>query len=237
MMPKMGGKLMGRIIEICPHVYQVGGNSLSYPEDCCVYIVNSQGKSVLIDTGAGASADLILKNIAVAGIKPESIEHIVVTHGHIDHIGGLEYMVNQMGAKVAAHRLELPAIEEGLPHLTAAEWYGVKYKGVKVDTVLEEPFQQITVGNYQLEFVHIPGHTVGSIAAYADIDGQRVLFGQDIHGPFNREWGSDISQWRVSMQRLIDLKADILCEGHFGIYSPAEAIKNYIQGYLQRIKR
>jgi len=33
---------------------------------------------------------------------------------------------------------------------------------------------------------------------------------------------------------LLDLEADILCEGHFGIYQPAGAVKKYIQGYLQR---
>ncbi|NLN88481.1 MAG: Zn-dependent hydrolase, partial [Syntrophomonadaceae bacterium] len=64
--------------------------------------------------------------------------------------------------------------------------------------------------------------------------GQRVLFGQDIHGPFNEEWGSDMQQWRKSMQTLLDLEADILCEGHFGVYQPAKAVKKYIEGYLQR---
>ncbi|MPN63429.1 hypothetical protein SDC9_211188 [bioreactor metagenome] len=36
------------------------------------------------------------------------------------------------------------------------------------------------------------------------------------------------------MQKLLDLKADILCEGHFGIYQPAAAVRKYIEGYMQR---
>jgi len=36
-----------------------------------------------------------------------------------------------------------------------------------------------------LELVHTPGHTPGSIVAYLEDDGQSVLFGQDIHGPFS----------------------------------------------------
>lgn len=226
---------MGNMIQISPHVYQAGGGRLSSAQDCCVYLVESNGQSVLIDTGAGASASLILNNISDGGVDPDSISHIVITHGHIDHIGGLEAMVKRLGAKVAAHHLELAAVEQGISKLTAAAWYGVKYHGVKVDQVLREPFEPLPVGDYQLLFVHIPGHTPGSIAVYVDIDGQRILFGQDIHGPFNREWGSDISQWRVSMQKLLELKADVLCEGHFGIYSPANNVESYINSYLQKL--
>ena len=58
----------------------------------------------------------------------------------------------------------------------------------------------------------IPRTYPGSIAVYVDIGGQRVLFGQDIHGPFMKEWGSDLAQWKQSM-KLLALNADILCEG------------------------
>jgi glyoxylase-like metal-dependent hydrolase (beta-lactamase superfamily II) len=53
---------------------------------------------------------------------------------------------------------------------------------------------------------------------------QRILFGQDVHGSFNVDFGLDIMQWRESMEKLLDLKADILCEGHFGIYSPRDRV-------------
>ena len=37
---------------------------------------------------------------------------------------------------------------------------------------------------------------------------QRILFGQDIHGSFNVDFGLDIMQWRESMDKLLDLKAE-----------------------------
>jgi glyoxylase-like metal-dependent hydrolase (beta-lactamase superfamily II) len=225
---------MSRIIEVCPRVFQVGGNGLSAPEDCCVYLVNGGSEAALIDAGAGASADKILDNITAGGIKLDSVKYIVATHGHIDHIGGLPAMKRGLKAQIAAHELELPAVKQGLPRLTAASWYGVDYKGVDVDIVLQEPLEPLQVGDISLNFIHIPGHTTGSIAVYTDIDGQRVLFGQDIHGPFNAEWGSDIAKWRLSMQKLLELQADFLCEGHFGIYTPAAKVKQYIDSYLVR---
>jgi glyoxylase-like metal-dependent hydrolase (beta-lactamase superfamily II) len=78
-------------------------------------------------------------------------------------------------------------------------------------------------------------HTPGSVAAYIDIEGKRVLFGQDIHGPYIPEWGADRDLAALSLQKLIDLKADILCEGHFGVYQPADEVRRYIEYYLDTL--
>ncbi len=224
-----------RVPAICPHVYQVGGDNLSRGEDCCVYLVESLGQGAVIDTGAGASADDILNNIEYSGFKLAEIRYIIITHGHIDHIGGLKTFKNRLQAEVIAHRLDLPAIEEARPELTAAPYYGVQYEGIKVDKVLSGD-DSLKLGDLTLNFLHTPGHTPGSMSVYLDTAGQRVLFGQDIHGPFAPEWGSDRRQWAASMHKLLELEADILCEGHFGIYSPASAVKEYIEGYLRRFR-
>lgn len=225
---------MARAKEITAGVFQVGGDGLSRGEDCCVYLVDGGTESALIDTGAGRSASMIIDNIRATGVEVSSLKYIVVTHGHIDHIGGLAFLKEKLQAQVIAHQLELPAIEEGLPHLTAASWYGVKYEKVMVDQVLQGEEEIIKVGQLELVCLHTPGHTTGGISPYVDTGGKRVLFGQDIHGPFNEKWGSDLNQWELSMQKLIELKADILCEGHFGIYSPASAVRKYIEGYLRQ---
>ncbi|MBP1761441.1 MAG: Zn-dependent hydrolase including glyoxylase [Firmicutes bacterium] len=227
---------MKKIIEVCPHVYQVGGGHLSSPDDCLVYLVEGPSCSALIDTGAGKSAARILNNINSSGIDQVNIKYIVATHGHIDHIGGLHELKQTLQAKVIAHQLELPAIEEGLPQLTAASWYGVTYHPVEVDTVLKGDTGHLDLDGLQLDWVHIPGHTKGGIAVTVIMDSQKVLFGQDIHGPFNQAWGSDLKQWRNSMHKLLKLEADILCEGHFGIYSPAPEVRRYIESYLQQYR-
>jgi hypothetical protein len=36
------------------------------------------------------------------------------------------------------------------------------------------------------------------------------------------------------MNKLLALQADILCEGHFGIFRPREKVEQYIQGYLRQ---
>lgn len=223
---------MKSYIEVCPSVYQVGGGELSRSEDCCIYLVDGGEESALIDTGAGRSTQQLLENIAASGINTNTLKYIIATHGHIDHIGGLNDLKNQLQAQVIAHQLELPAIAEGRSELTAAKWYGVKYNPVDVDIILAEAHTAVPVGNLELHCLHTPGHTSGGISIYLDSDEQRILFGQDIHGPFNPTWGSDMDSWRKSMLMLLDLEADILCEGHFGIYKPARAVRQYIKRYL-----
>jgi hypothetical protein len=68
---------------------------------------------------------------------------------------------------------------------------------------------------------------------YLDRGGKRILFGQDIHGPFLDIFRSDMSLWKKSMEKLLALDADILCEGHFGIFQPKEHVIRYIKRYLK----
>jgi glyoxylase-like metal-dependent hydrolase (beta-lactamase superfamily II) len=226
---------LSRALEVCDRVYTVGGYGLSGPEDCCVYLVDAGSELVLIDTGAGNSLNRIEKNIRSAGFEPAQIWHIIATHCHIDHIGGLAVLVQRYGSKVIAHELDRPGIEGENNDLTAAAIYGIDYQLVKVDILIKGEAESLQLGDLEFNFVHTPGHTPGSMSPYIDTKDGRVLFGQDIHGPFSPSWGSDLAAWRMSMEKLLALKADVLCEGHAGVYKGDEVGK-YIEGYLERYK-
>ena len=226
---------MSRAIEVCDRVYAVGGYGLSGPEDCCVYLVDAGSELIMIDTGAGSSLNRIEKNIRSAGFEPAQIWHIIATHCHIDHIGGSAAMVQRYGSKVIAHELDRAGIEGENNELTAAAMYGIDYQPVKVDILIKDEAESLLLGDLEFNFVHTPGHTPGSISPYIDTKDGRVLFGQDIHGPFSPAWGSDLKAWRRSMEKLMALKADVLCEGHAGVYKVDEVGK-YIEGYLERYK-
>jgi glyoxylase-like metal-dependent hydrolase (beta-lactamase superfamily II) len=215
--------------EVCQGVYLVGDSDLSDAYDCCVYLLDA-GDLVLIDSGAGRSFDRIVSNIRTLGFDPAHINTVLATHAHIDHIGSLHQFREEFGARIAAHELDAAAIEDGKG--TAAEAYGVSYTPCRVDLKLHGSGETLRFARCDLNVVHIPGHTPGSIAAYADVGEKRVLFGQDVHGPYLPHWGADPVQARESLRKLIDLKADVLCEGHFGTYEPAVEVERYIRGYL-----
>lgn len=223
---------MTKPFEVWKDVYMVGDTDLSHPYDCCVYLLDA-GDLVLIDSGAGRSFDKLVSNIERLGFEAKRLKAVLVTHAHIDHIGSLHRFQEAFGVQVIAHELDAGAIEEGRG--VAAEAYGVDYTPCHVDLRIQGSEETLRFGNHELKVIHIPGHTPGSIAAYLDTDNMRVLFGQDIHGPYYPEWGADVAQAKLSLQRLLELKADILCEGHFGIYQPAAAVQSYIRGYLDSL--
>jgi glyoxylase-like metal-dependent hydrolase (beta-lactamase superfamily II) len=218
---------MTKPFRVWKEIYAIGGPELTHPYDCYVYLISGD-EMVLIDSGAGESFDLLVDNIQSLGFKPEKLRVVIATHAHIDHIGALYRLQKKFGTQIIAHELETRAIETGIG--IGAEFYSVAYKPCKVDIKLSSPEEVLQYGGYELKIIHIPGHTPGSVAVYVDME-KRILFGQDIHGPYFLK-GADPAQAKISLQKLIDLEADILCEGHFGIYQPAAEVKRYIEGYL-----
>ena len=218
--------------EVCENVWLVGGSELTDPGDCMVYLVRLGGQVVLVDAGVGRATGRIMKNIEEAGAEPEALSAVVLTHCHVDHIGGANEIRELTGAKVCAHERDARAIEDVLPSYTVEQYYGISLDPIPVDVWLrgEEGDFDFAPG---LRWVHAPGHTPGSIALVCESGGETVIFGQDIHGPFEPGFGSDIAEWRESMKKLLALEPDVLCEGHFGIFRPADVAQGFIKRYLE----
>lgn len=220
--------------EIIRGVWLVAGGGLTDPADCLCYLIDAGDRSVLIDAGAGDSMDRIVKNVQAAGVGPDSMAHVVLTHGHADHIGGAAEARDRLTARLVAHAGDARAIETGDPRKTGASWYGMSLPEIKLDVIVEGDEYELPLdGDEVLRLIHTPGHTPGSMAAVLDRDGRRVLFGQDIHGPFSADFDSDVAAWAESMARLLALEADVLAEGHFGVFQGADQVAGFINQHLR----
>ena len=213
-------------------IFLVGSSDISDSRDCCIYLIDL-GELVLIDAGAGASVPAIIKNIERLGFEPSKISTIILTHCHIDHVGGAAAIKDLCGARLIMHEFDAAVVERGDNKMTAAQWYGVRFKPLAVDLKFSGTKKVLSAGSHDVVMLHTPGHTPGSISVYIDKDGKRVLFGQDIHGPFLADFGANMTHWQTSMEQLIALNADILCEGHFGIYKPNRKVTEYIERYME----
>ena len=214
-------------------IYLIGGPNISRSEDATSFVVDCGDELVMIDSGAGRSVAILEKNIRELGLDPQKISTLILTHCHIDHIGGAPDFKQKFHCKLVAHEGDAEAIATGDPGLTASSFYGTRFPPTSVDIILKGDQVTLTCGSHEIHCLHTPGHTPGSIAPYLDRKGKRILFGQDIHGPFMKSFGSDLGQWKTSMEKLLVLKADILCEGHFGIFRSPEKVEAYIMRYLE----
>lgn len=219
--------------EIVKDIFMVGGPEITDHRDGCVYLVHLD-ELILIDTGAGWSVEKIAGNIQRLGFDPQNLGKIILTHCHIDHIGGAPEIKKRFGSKLYIHQLDAPPLEQGDPILTAATWYQTSFPPTAVDVKFNLTEETLTIGEQKIVCLHTPGHTPGSICLYLDKDRKRILFAQDLHGPLLEEFGSNLHDWDRSTKKLLDLDADILCEGHFGIYKTKQDVKNYILSYRRQ---
>ena len=218
--------------EISKNIYLVGSSEITDPRDCAVYLIDL-GELILVDAGAGPSASQIVRNIERVGQDPSKLSTVIITHCHVDHSGGAGLFQKRFGTQLVMHEQDAKAVEEGDIRMTAAQWYNLDFEPTPVDVRLSGEEQTLFFGSHSIVCLHTPGHTPGSISLYLDLGGKRFLFGQDIHGPFHPDFGSDLVAWRRSMQRLLALEADVLFEGHFGVYEPKEQVSAYIERYLE----
>jgi glyoxylase-like metal-dependent hydrolase (beta-lactamase superfamily II) len=225
---------MGHAEIIAKGVYLIGGPNISRSDDATVFVIDFDDELVMIDAGAGGSSRTLQKNIEALGLDPGKISTLILTHCHIDHIGSAPWFRDQFGCRIVMHDLDADAVEQGDPVMTAANWYETTFPPTSVDRRLKGDHEILHFSGQELHCLHTPGHTPGSMAVYLDRAGKRILFGQDIHGPFMSSFRSNIEDWKKSMNMLIALQADILCEGHFGIFQPGDQVEKYIRSYLKQ---
>ena len=210
----------------------VGGQGLSAPEDAAVYLVNFDGHAALIDAGTELANGRIVKNIQNCDVPLETIETILLTHCHYDHTGGVNGLRDKLDCQVVIHEAEADYLVNGDSQVTAASWYGATMPPTTVDWRLTGAQTDINLGEKIIQAIHIPGHSPGSVAFIVESDGLKILFGQDVHGPLHPDLKSNRADYVQSLERLKSLEADILCEGHYGIFEGQKDIERFINTFL-----
>lgn len=170
--------------------------------NCTILGDPETGEAIVIDPGDEAMK--VLKRLSAHGLKPKAI---LITHTHLDHVGGNHEVREKTGARVMLHEKDLPLYDNlGMQ----AQMIGLE---APVRGRVDEHIHQgdvIFFGSKgdSIEVLHTPGHTPGSCSFF--LASRNLLFSGDtlFSGSIGRTdlWGGDFdTEIRSIRDRLLPL--------------------------------
>ena len=141
-----------------------------YGTNC--YIVGSEDTKQGIIIDPGDEVPRILSKVARLGLD---IKMIVLTHGHIDHVGGLKDIIEATGAEMAIHSEDAGFLKGKSGKIFSMLTAGISYPTPPEPDRLLNDGDTIDVDGLHFEIIHTPGHTRGGICLLGD----GVLFSGD----------------------------------------------------------
>jgi glyoxylase-like metal-dependent hydrolase (beta-lactamase superfamily II) len=164
------------------------------------FVLVRGGEAAVVDTGAPDGGASILEGLSTLGASWSDVRHVVLTHKHDDHVGGLADVIEEApGAAVYAGEHDIARIRSSVPLRPVGD--GDEIMGLGV--------------------VNTPGHTPGSISLFDTGTGLLVagdaITGGDgrIRGP-DAQFSEDIATATVSLATLAALEPDVAAFGHQG---------------------
>ncbi|WP_336327211.1 MBL fold metallo-hydrolase [Halovenus sp. HT40] len=174
------------------------------PGHVAAYLIDGS-EPILVDAGMDGAAEEFEAGLAEADCALSDIEHLVVTHPHVDHIGQVS-AIQEAGSPTvyapagARDRLNRDPDDLGATIRRHAKRAGIR--GDILDTVVEqsvnslernrtlldpdtvdvwiEDDDEVSVGEYDFHAIHTPGHQADHLCYDVELDGQQTLFSGDI---------------------------------------------------------
>lgn len=132
--------------------------------NCYVIGCPETKRAAIIDPGAFGPDEVkgIISLLERDGLRAD---HIINTHGHIDHIAGNRAIKEATGADILIHRDDADRLGDG--QLNGSFLFGMDIKSPPADRLLEDG-DVIELGGLMLKVLHTPGHTPGGICLLVD---------------------------------------------------------------------
>jgi len=139
--------------------------------NCSIVGDETTREAAVIDPGD--DVEEILAVVERLGLR---VTQIVVTHAHIDHIGGAHKLKQATGAPVSLHDSDL-ALYEDID--VQAQWLGIDApEPTAVDSLVRDG-DRLRIGSVEMVAIHTPGHTEGSVSLWIPAE-KKVLAGDTL---------------------------------------------------------
>ena len=182
------------------------------PFDSNVFLLTGD-KNALIDTGTGLYVHEMVEQIHEI-LGSGTLDMILLTHCHFDHIGGAPSISKAFGCDVYAGQIDAIPIRNGDSNYTLCKDFRVDIPGFDVKDLHGGDI--IDLGEHRLRVIDTPGHTMGGVCYYDELS--KSLFSGDTvfasgvgRTDFN---GGSISSLRNSIKYLSNTEVKGLYPGH-----------------------
>lgn len=153
-----------------------------------------------------------------ASLENKNMKYILLTHGHFDHIGGVNAIKEKTGAKVVIHKKEKPFLSEISLNLFTWKYQHEHMKTIKPD-ILTDDGTELPFGDSVIRVMHTPGHTMGGVCYI--IENGRVIFTGDTL--FNLSAGRTDLPTGNPREELMSLAKIGDLEGDYAVYPGHDA--------------
>lgn len=231
---------------LVPNHYDVAADA--FVTSIHVWLVKLPGRTIIIDTGSGNGKDRplsprfhrldtpFLARLKAAGVAPEDVDLVLLTHLHIDHVGwntvlaGRQWVPTFPNATYVMSRIERAWRDPALATATRPPAANLPFLD-SVKPVIDAGLAKLVDGNEQIadgiDLLPTPGHAPGQMAIRIRSRGQEALFVADVmHQPFqvyypaiNSKYCEDQALAPKTRKWLLDYCADTGClmlPAHFG---------------------
>ena len=158
------------------------------------YIANDQGQTVVIDPGfygaseRAAALDYLADNHL-------TVDRLLLTHGHIDHIIDCAYWADTTGLQFEMHEADIPLLTMAQQQ---AQLFGVEMHDPPIPTEFLKEGDVLTIGSASWQVLEAPGHSPGSVCFYDELNGFVIAGDVLFDGSVGR---TDL--WQGSMDTLL----------------------------------
>ncbi len=232
------------IVDYGSDIYGIDLFEEGRPFRSSAYVIKDK-EIALVDTGSSKSHQVLLDGLAQLGLKTQDIDHLIITHVHLDHAGGAGQMMERSSQAIlhahplgARHLIDPSRLEKGARQVYGEETdalFGplIPVPGERV--VAEEDEGILRLGRHTLTFYHTPGHAKHHLCIKDNVS--RAIFAGDMMGiryhPGYTGWDfiygfpttspSDFDPMVManSLDRLESLKPQRIFHTHFGTSEPA----------------
>ena len=135
--------------------------TLTFPcfsANCYLVTDDSTGESLLIDPGSYGERQKDF--IKAQGIK--NLKYILLTHGHFDHMIGVERFRNAFGGEVVVHEKDSDKLSSAVGSLYSRFEREIPFASATADIKVKDG-DRLPFGSGEIEVIHTPGHTKGCV--------------------------------------------------------------------------